>query len=497
MGTAKKILALVLTAALAFGLLSDRSLALSGVGDGTSPREWRTESTAEVTEPAEPETPAPTEMEAPTVPTEPETPPETTVPPTAPSLSRDDIIRISKNAAVQKTREEELLRASLLLAKRLARLAEMSNNTMAVCRTSGYVNVRNAGSTSGKLVGKIHNNAVATVLGKSYGSDGTWYHIQSGSVEGYVKSEFFVTGAEAVALYDQIVNRFVELNDGVETLRLRVAPNGNSNVLTVLNSDQRYSYVGEENGWTQIALSDLVSGYVASEYVRVVLDVNTAISLQEEQALLEQSRAIIREYEESLEASRQESIRQSIAESKRIESLIARSRAEEAASIAESIRQSIAESSRLASLAESSKAETGNYQQGEFVWIPPEGTSDLRKSICIKALSYVGVTPYVWGGNSLVTGVDCSGFTQQIFRLFGISIPRNSAAQGAYGIGVHSFADARPGDILHYDGHVAIYLGFVNGIPMMVHSPTEGQKVTVQRADYRHDLRSIRNVIGD
>lgn len=81
------------------------------------------------------------------------------------------------------------------------------------------------------------------------------------------------------------------------------------------------------------------------------------------------------------------------------------------------------------------------------------------------AKKYAGLV-YVYGGNSLISGVDCSGFTSQIFKHFGIELPRTAHDQSSVGEKVNSLSEAQPGDLLffdwqgdgHYD-HVAIYMG--------------------------------------
>ena len=73
------------------------------------------------------------------------------------------------------------------------------------------------------------------------------------------------------------------------------------------------------------------------------------------------------------------------------------------------------------------------------------------------ACQFIG-NPYVFGGNSLTNGIDCSGFVQQVYAHFGYNVPRSSGALRSAGRGV-SYSEAQPGDIICYSGHVAIYMG--------------------------------------
>lgn len=98
------------------------------------------------------------------------------------------------------------------------------------------------------------------------------------------------------------------------------------------------------------------------------------------------------------------------------------------------------------------------------------------------ALQFVG-NPYVYGGSSLTNGTDCSGFTMSVYKKFGISLPHSSSAQRSYGKGV-SYSDAKPGDIICYSGHVAIYIG--NG--KIVHASTPSSGIKVSTATYKKIL---------
>lgn len=86
----------------------------------------------------------------------------------------------------------------------------------------------------------------------------------------------------------------------------------------------------------------------------------------------------------------------------------------------------------------------------------PSNASTGQK-IANKGCEYIG-NPYVYGGNSLTNGIDCSGFVQQIHAKFGISTPRNSTSL-RYGGKAVAVSDMMPGDVVCYEGHVAIYIG--------------------------------------
>ena len=135
-------------------------------------------------------------------------------------------------------------------------------------------------------------------------------------------------------------------------------------------------------------------------------------------------------------------------------------------------------------------AANGTYKPTSYTTIIDNATgSDLGKKVAKYACQFIG-NPYVLGGTSLTNGADCSGFTYRVYSDFGYNLPRTSYQQRSAGVGVE-YSNAQPGDLICYDGHVALYIGGGK----IVHASSVKTGIKVSNAEYRTIL-AVRRIIN-
>lgn len=303
---------------------------------------------------------------------------------------------------------------------------EFSN--LVIARVNDYVNVRSEASEEGEIVGKLYDKSVGTFITEQDG----WYEINSGNVTGYVKGEYCVTGTDAVALAKEVGTRLATVT--TTTLKVREDASTESAVLGLVPIEEELSVVEEADGWVKVDIEEGY-GWVSTDYVSLHTEFVKAESKAEEEARL------AKEAEERRKA-------------------------------------------RAAASANSQKISSSNktYNSASS-YIPAGGGSASGNAVAQFALQFTG-NPYVYGGSSLTNGTDCSGFVMSVYKNFGVNLPHSSSADRSVGSGVGSLAEAQPGDIICYSGHVGIYIG--DG--QIVHASNKRTGIIVSNAGYRNIL---------
>ena len=294
---------------------------------------------------------------------------------------------------------------------------------VAIAQVDNYVNIRSEASEDSEVLGKLYNNSAATVQQTVDG----WYQITSGTVTGYVKSEYVVVGNEELAR--SVGRRVSTVNEDAVTLFVRTEPSTDSKKLGMVAGLDDLTVTDESvDGWVKVSIEE-GEGYVSADYVTLSTEFVQAESKEEEAARLAKEEA-------------------------------ERKAAEEAAAAA----------ARKASQQQSSAPAASSAPARSYA--PPSGGNGA--AVASYAGQFVG-NPYVYGGTSLTNGADCSGFVMSVYAAFGVSLPHSSSAMRGVGYEV-SQADMQPGDIVCYSGHVAIYVG--NNTIVHASTPESGIKYT-------------------
>lgn len=298
---------------------------------------------------------------------------------------------------------------------------------IAIAQVDNYVNIRSEPNADSEIVGKLYNNSAAKV----HATAGDWYQITSGTVTGYVKSEYVVRNDEELA---RSVSRRVATVH-TQTLFIRKEPTTESDVLTMVPDLDELTVTDESiDGWVKVSVEE-GEGYASLDYVTLSTEYVQAESKKEEEERL------AREAAEREEAQR---------------------------AAAAAVRKTSGSSGK------SSGSSSGSSGRS---YSAPSGSGG--SAVANYASQFVG-NPYVYGGTSLTNGADCSGFVMSVYSAFGISLPHSSGAMRGCGYAV-SQSDMQPGDIVCYSGHVGIYAG--GGT--LVHASNESTGIKYSNVNYR------------
>lgn len=151
----------------------------------------------------------------------------------------------------------------------------------AIADVDRYVNVRNAPSTEGEIIGKMYDDAVAEIVAVA-GEVEDWFQITSGNVNGYVKSEFFLYGEAAEAVLDQYIVSYAKVE--ADRLNVRAEQSADSARIGGLDNGDKVKLLEDLGEWIKIQYTDRKSGYVSAEYVTVTEEYSRAKTLEEDRA---------------------------------------------------------------------------------------------------------------------------------------------------------------------------------------------------------------------
>jgi|GEM_PF-414174 len=368
------------------------------------------------------------------------------------------------------------------------------------------VSIRDGYSTDSNIIGCL---AGGDSIKRTGVCDNGWSRVDFNGKTAYIKSDYLTTDKPAETETETKTKTEAPAASGTvyatEGVNIREAASSDADIIGALNKGDSVTCVSTSGDWSCIQING-VTGYVKSEYLT---SEKPAAAETEKETAKETAKETKAETTAQTEKETQAETDGSTVVKELNETVYATSGV--------NVRKSASkDSAKLGSLAEGeSVTRTGKTANG-WSRVSVNGTtgyvnsnylttekpvvttsssttavssgdsSSLGSQIASFAQRYLG-NPYVYGGNSLTNGVDCSGFTQQVYLHFGYSIPRTADSQAGVGTAVSvSTSTLQPGDLLFYGsssyiGHVAIYIG--NGEVIHASTPTKG--IIITKYNYR------------
>lgn len=337
--------------------------------------------------------------------------------------------------------------------------SKYANKAVADIYSTTTLNIRKKGSTDAKIVGKMKKGNIATVLKK--GSE--WSKVRSGNVTGYVKNQYLVFGDEIENFAKQNVKKVAKVQ--TETLRVRKKASTDSKIVTLVSEDDKLKVKKQTDDWAKVKV-DGQTGYVSKDYAKVTYSFGKAKSMKQIQA------------EQAAKEAQKQAAQTTIEN--------------------ESASTSSSNTSNSSTTSGSTKASSVQAAKKASVSVSSSGSSATGSRIASYAQQFIG-NPYRYGGNSLTSGIDCSGFTQQIMAKFGYSISRTSSSQAGEGRAV-STSNLRAGDLVFYGNggsinHVAVYIGGGQVVHASNSAPYPRGGIKISNVNYRTPI-CARRIIG-
>lgn len=297
-----------------------------------------------------------------------------------------------------------------------------------------FANIAIANKINNYLNVREEPNSDSASLGKIYKNNaaivledlGDWYKVTSGNLTGYIAAKYVTVGDAAICKKAATITAKITTN----SLRLRKKASTSSGIYTLLGKGSKVTVLDDSTeGWLKVKYKSY-TGYISADYADVTITYEYGETKAEEKARLKKEEEAKKKAEE--EKKKQE------------------------------------------------QAEKDKYK---------DPTGKDGQAVIDYALQFVG-NKYVWGGESLTKGVDCSGFVMKVYEKFGIKLPHSSYKLRSVGKAVKA-SDLQPGDIICYSGHVALYIG--NG--KIVHAANKKDGIKISNNYKYKKVLAIRRVL--
>lgn len=294
-------------------------------------------------------------------------------------------------------------------------------------------NVRKSPKADAKVVAKMKKGTSGKILARSK----EWYKIYSAGVVGFVKKKLLVEGDKVNELAKKYAHKVAKVK--TETLNVREKADKNAKIVDQIDEDNVVKVLKDVNNeWVQVRTKSNKTGYVLKECV--------SISEQFDKATPVKKKASSNDTDDSKSDTT---------------NIVNR--------VQNTTNSNYSSSNSNRSYSRRRYTTRRSYSSGSgYSYTGNNG------SVVGYAKQFLG-GKYVYGGQSLTNGTDCSGFTRQIYKKFGVNLPRTSSQQRSSGRSV-SRSQLKAGDLVCYSGHVGIYAG--NGKIVHASDPKGGIKVS-------------------
>lgn len=338
------------------------------------------------------------------------------------------------------------------------------------------LNIRSGAGTNHSVIGTLKEGAAVTITGTS----GSWLQITATvngkTVNGYVSGEYITKTNNSSSSTGN--NAAVQTTPGTVTagpLNVRAAASMSGKVMGTVAAGTSVSIIATEGSWYKVNVKiggSEVTGYVSTAYVSTSANNGPDNSSSN-------TDTTYTEVNETVWATAGVNIRKEASTSSASITVLAKGASITRTGVGSNGWSRVKYGTAVA------------YIKSEYLTTTnpsPSVEGTTGQAVVNYALQFEG-NPYVWGGNDLNTGVDCSGFTSQVYLHFGITLNRTADAQRANGIQV-SVANAQPGDLFFYGSagyatHVGIYIG--DGKIIHASSPSVG--IIISNANYKTPIQ--------